>query len=112
MTILVALCVLTGSWATRLVFYSSALEMLGLHCRRLMFLMGKSISSIVMVFSLKSKTATISSKVCLLMIKLYPVMHFPEILDIWLQMHQLASRVLEKGEFDIAHQVSCGQVFK
>ncbi len=39
------------------------LEMLGLSCRLLIFLMGKRISSMVVVFSLKSKTAPISCKV-------------------------------------------------
>jgi hypothetical protein len=70
LTCLVALRVLTGSWA-KFVFCLSALEMLGLSCRLLMFLMGKRISSIVMmVFSLKSSTAPKSCKVCLPMIRL------------------------------------------
>ncbi len=41
----------------------SALEMLGLSCRLLIFLMGRRISSMVMVLSLKSNTAPISCKV-------------------------------------------------
>ena len=44
------------------VFYLSALEMLGLSCRLWMFLMGKRISLIVMVFSLKSSTVIRSYK--------------------------------------------------
>jgi hypothetical protein len=69
-TCLVALCVLTGSWAKQ-EFCLSALEMLGLSCRLLVFLMGRRISSIVMVFSLKSNTAPISCKVYLQMIRSY-----------------------------------------
>jgi hypothetical protein len=45
--------------------------MLDLSCRLLMFLMGKRMSSMVMVFSFKSNTAPISCKVCLPMIRLY-----------------------------------------
>jgi hypothetical protein len=45
--------------------------MLGLSCRLLMFLMGKRISSMVMVFSLKSSTVPKSCKVCLPMIRRY-----------------------------------------
>jgi hypothetical protein len=71
-TCLVALCVLTGAWAKQ-EFCLSALEMLGLICRLLIFLMGKRISSMVMVISLKSHMAPISCKVCLPMIRLYDV---------------------------------------
>ncbi len=67
---LVALRVLTGSWA-KLESCLSTLEMLGLSFRLLIFLMGRRISSIVMVFSLKSNTAPISCKVCLPMIRSY-----------------------------------------
>ncbi len=49
----------------------NALEMLDLSCRLLMFLMGKRMSSMVMVFSLKSNTVPISCKVFLPMIRLY-----------------------------------------
>jgi hypothetical protein len=64
-TRLVVLRVLAGSWA-KLELSLSALEMLGLSCRMLMFLMGMRISSMVMVLSLKSNT-----KVCLPMIWSY-----------------------------------------
>ncbi len=67
---LVALRVLAGSWA-KLELSLSALEMLGLSCRLLIFLMGKRISTMVMVLSLKSNTAPISFKVCLPMIRWY-----------------------------------------
>jgi hypothetical protein len=67
---LVALRVLAGSWA-KLELSLSALEMLGLSCRLLIFLMGRRISSMVVVLSLKSNTAPISCKVCLPMIRLY-----------------------------------------
>ncbi len=67
---LVALCVLVGSWA-KLELSVSALEMLGLSCWLLIFLMGRRISSMVMVFSLKSNMASISRKVCLPMIRSY-----------------------------------------
>jgi hypothetical protein len=69
-TRLVALHVLAGSWA-KLELSLSTLEMLGLSCRLLMFLMGKRISSMSMVLSLKSNTAPISCKVFLPMIRLY-----------------------------------------
>jgi hypothetical protein len=49
----------------------STLEMLGLSCRLLIFLMGRRISSMVMVLLLKSNTAPISCKVCLPMIRSY-----------------------------------------
>ncbi len=65
-----ALRVLTGSWAKQ-EFCLSALEILGLICRLLIFLMGKKFSSIVMVFSLKSNRAPIPCKVCLPMIRSY-----------------------------------------
>ncbi len=67
---LVALRVLAGSWA-KLELHLSALEMLGLSCRLLIFLMGRRISSIVVVLSLKSNTVPISCKVWLPMIRLY-----------------------------------------
>jgi hypothetical protein len=71
MTLLVALRVLTGSW-DRQMFCRRALVMLGLSCRLKIFLMDKRILSMVMVFSLKSRTATpILRKVCLPMIRLY-----------------------------------------
>ena len=54
-THLVALRVLVGSWA-KLKLSLSALEMLGLICRLLIFLMGRKTSSMVMDFSLKSNT--------------------------------------------------------
>ncbi len=69
-THLVALRVLAGSWA-KLELSLSALEMLGLSYRLLIFLMGKRILSMVMVLSLKSNTAPISCKVCLPMIRSY-----------------------------------------
>jgi hypothetical protein len=69
-THLVALRVLSGSWAL-LELSLSTLEMLDLSCRLLMFLMGKRMSSMVMVPSLKSNTVPISCKVCLPMIRSY-----------------------------------------
>jgi hypothetical protein len=66
---LVTLRVLAG-WA-KLELSLSALKMLGLSCRLVIFLMGRRMSSMVMVLSLKSNTAPISCKVCLLMIRLY-----------------------------------------
>ena len=45
--------------------------MLVLSCRLLIFLMGKRISSMVIVFFLKSNTTPKSCKVCLPRIKLY-----------------------------------------
>jgi hypothetical protein len=62
--------VLAGSWA-KLELSLSTLDMLGLSCRLLIFLMGKRISSMVMVLSLKSSMAPISCKVCLPMIRSY-----------------------------------------
>ncbi len=69
---LVALRELTGSWA-KLELCLSALKMLGLSCRLLIliFLVGKRISSIVILFSLKSNTAPISCKICLTMVRSY-----------------------------------------
>ncbi len=49
----------------------SALKMLHSSCRLLMFLMGKRMSSMVMVLSLKSNTASISCKFFLPMIRSY-----------------------------------------
>ncbi len=69
-TCLVALCVLTDSWAKQ-VFCLSALEMLGLSCRLLIFLMDKRTSSMVIVFSLKSNTVPKSYTICLPMIGSY-----------------------------------------
>ena len=54
LTRLVAYCVLIGSWVT-----------LGLICRLTIFLVGQRILSMVMVFSLKFRTAPISCKVCI-----------------------------------------------
>jgi hypothetical protein len=62
--------VLAGSWA-KLELSLRALEMLGLSYRLLMFLMGRRISSMVIILSLKSKTVPIECKVCLPMIRLY-----------------------------------------
>jgi hypothetical protein len=67
---LVAPRVLAGSWL-KLVLSFKALEMLVLSCRLLIFLMGKRISSMVIVFSLKSNTTPRSCKVCLPRIKSY-----------------------------------------
>jgi hypothetical protein len=67
---LVVLHVLAGSWA-KLELSLSTLQMLGLSCRLLIFLMGRRISSMVMVLSLKSNTVPLSCKVCLPMIRLY-----------------------------------------
>ena len=67
-TCLVAPCVVVGSWL-KLMF--KALEMLGFSYRLLIFLMGKRISSMVIVFSLKSNNSPRLCKVCLLMIKSY-----------------------------------------
>ncbi len=69
-TRLVVLRVLIGSWA-KLELCLSTLEMLDVSCRLLMFLMGKRISSMVMVFSLKYNTVPISCIVCLPMIRSY-----------------------------------------
>ncbi len=70
MTLLVSLWVLTGSWAWQ-VLCPNALITLGLSCRLTIFLMGKRILSIVMVLSLKSRTAPISCRLCLPMIRSY-----------------------------------------
>jgi hypothetical protein len=69
-THLVTFHVLAGSWA-KLELSLSALEMLDLSCRFLIFLMGRRISSMVMVLSLKSNMVPIPCKVCLPMIRLY-----------------------------------------
>ncbi len=69
-THLVVLHVLVGSWA-KLELSLSALEMLGLSCRLLIFLMGKRISSMVIVLSLKSNMVPISCKVSSPMIRSY-----------------------------------------
>ncbi len=63
-TLLVAFRVLIGSWAWH-VLCLSALVTLGLICKLRIFLIGRRILSMVMVFSLKSNTAPISCKVCL-----------------------------------------------
>ncbi len=70
MTLLVSLRVLTGSWAWQ-VLCLNALATLGLSCRLTIFLMGKRILSIVMVLSLKSRTAPMPCKLCLPMIRSY-----------------------------------------
>ncbi len=70
MTLLVSLQVLTGSWAWQEICLN-ALVTLGLSCRLTIFLMGKRILSIVMVLSLKSRTAPMSCKLCLPMIRSY-----------------------------------------
>jgi hypothetical protein len=69
-TLLVAFQVLTGSWAWTVLCHS-ALVTLGLSCKPTIFLIGRRILTMVMVFSLKSRTAPISCKVCLPMIRLY-----------------------------------------
>jgi hypothetical protein len=76
MTLLVPSLVLTGSWswarqALQALFCLNALVMLGVSCRLAMFLIGKRILSIVMDLSLISRTAPISCKVCLPMIRSY-----------------------------------------
>jgi hypothetical protein len=67
---LVALHVLAGSWE-KLESSLSALKILGLSCRLLIFFMGRRILSMLMVLSLKSNMVPISCKVCLPMIWLY-----------------------------------------
>ncbi len=69
-TRLVAPRVLAGFWL-KLVLSFKALEMLVLSCRLLIFLMGKMISSMVIVFSLKSNTTPRLCKICLPRIRLY-----------------------------------------
>ncbi len=61
---------LTGYWA-RQVFCLNALVTLGLSYKLTVFLMDRRILSIVMVFSLKSRTVPKSCKVCLPMIRPY-----------------------------------------
>jgi hypothetical protein len=53
------------------VFCHSTLVMLGSSCSLIIFLMGERILSMVMVFSLKSRTAHILCKVCLPMFRPY-----------------------------------------
>ena len=55
------------------MYYASVLWLrLGLSCKLTIFLMGKRIVlSMVMIFSFKSRTAPISCKVCLPMIRSY-----------------------------------------
>ncbi len=67
---LVVLRVLVSSWA-KLELILSALEILDLIFRLMIFLMCRRTVSMVMVFSLKSNTAPISCKVCLPMIRSY-----------------------------------------
>ncbi len=66
-TLLVAFRVLTGSCAWHVLCHS-ALITLGLSCKLTIFLIGRRILSMVMVFSLKSNTAPILCNVCLPMI--------------------------------------------
>ncbi len=70
MALLVVLQVLTGSSA-RQVFCHSTLLMLGLSCKLTIFLMGKRVLSMIVVFSLKFRMAPILCKVCLPMIRSY-----------------------------------------
>jgi hypothetical protein len=53
------------------VLCRSALVTLGLSCKFVIFLIGRRILFIVMVFSLKSSTAPISCKVCLPIMRSY-----------------------------------------
>ena len=69
-TLLVGFRVLTGSWP-RQVFCLNALVTLGLSCRLNIFLIGGMILSMVMVFSSKSRTAPMSCKLWLSIIRLY-----------------------------------------
>ncbi len=69
-THLVALLVLIGSWVKQ-VLCLSALVMLGLSCRLMMFLMGKRILSICVVFSLKSNFTPKPCIVCLPKLRSY-----------------------------------------
>jgi hypothetical protein len=104
-TCLVALGILTGSWAKQ-VFCLSTLEMLGLSCRLLMFLICKSTLSIVMVFSLKSSTAPKSCKVCLPIITSYNG-SMPTRGYLTISGHRctllLAEYSTHKGELNITH---------
>ncbi len=67
---LVALRVLIGSWAKQ-VFSLSALVILDLSCRLAMFLMGKRISSIVIVLFWKSNSTPRLCMVCLPIMRSY-----------------------------------------
>ncbi len=67
---LVLLRVLIGSWAKQ-EFSLSVLVILGLSCRLAIFLMGKRISSIVIVFSWKSNFTPRSCIVCLPIMRSY-----------------------------------------
>jgi len=69
-TLLVAFRGLTGSWAWHVVC-RSALVMLGLSYKLTIFLIGRRILSMDMVFSLKSNTAPIWCNVCLPMLRSY-----------------------------------------
>ncbi len=70
MTLLVSLRVLTGSWTWQ-VLCLNALVTLGFSCKSTIFLKGRRILSIGMVFSLKSRTTPMPCKLCLPMIRLY-----------------------------------------
>ncbi len=104
-THLVALRVLVGSWA-KLELSLSALEMLDLSCRLLIFLMGRRTSSMVMVFSLKSNTALISCKVCLPMIRSYNGFSFGILHNVWVQVHLFACWIFHKRELNFTHLLS------
>ncbi len=75
---LVVLQVLTGSWAKQ-VFSLSALVILGLNCRLTMFLMGRRILSIVIVFSWKSNFTPRLCMVCLPIMRSYIGAWSPEL---------------------------------
>jgi hypothetical protein len=66
----VALRVLIGSWVKQ-VFSLSALVILGLSCRLAMFLMGKRILSVVVVFSWKSNFTPRLCILCLPTVRSY-----------------------------------------
>jgi hypothetical protein len=89
-TRLVALCVLAGSWA-KLELSLSTLEMLGSSYRLLIFLMGKRISSMVMVLSLKSNTANIMQGLLAddLVVQ-WRWSSFGILNDVWVQVHLFA----------------------
>ncbi len=71
-TCFVVLQVLIGSWVRQVLCLSlSALVMLDLSCRLAMSLMGKRISSIYIVSSLKSNTTPQSCNVCLPIMRSY-----------------------------------------
>ncbi len=69
-TCLVALRVLIGSWAKQM-FSLSALVILGLSCRLVIFRMGRRILSICIVFSWKSNTSPGLCIVCLTIMRSY-----------------------------------------